>query len=87
MKRFCRNLAYFVNIICNLAVVVEGIRDFLVGYTLHSLLHCCGLLTALVVLNSVVRWCDTTSGGFRVGGAPGKTKMGHSGDVNIIRQP
>jgi len=67
---------YFVNIICNLALIVKGIRDCLVGYTLHSLLPSCVLLTALMVLNRVVRWCDTTSGGFRVGGYEARLKSG-----------
>jgi len=32
----------------------------LAEYTLHSLSPCYGLLTALVLLNSVARWCNTT---------------------------
>ena len=27
---------------------------------MHSLSPCCGLLTALVLLNSIARWCNTT---------------------------
>jgi len=32
----------------------------LAEYTVHSLSPCYGLLTALVLLKSVARWCNTT---------------------------
>jgi len=44
------------NIICNLA----GFRNGLAEYTVHSLSPCYGLLTALVLLNSAARCCNTT---------------------------
>jgi len=56
MKDVAEFWQYFVNIICNLA----GFRNCLAEYTVHSLSPCYGLLTALVLLNSVVRWCNTT---------------------------
>jgi len=43
-------------IICNLA----GFRNCLAEYTVHSLSPYYGLLTALVLLNSVARWCNAT---------------------------
>jgi len=49
-------LAAFCQYICNLA----GFRTCLADYTVHSLLPCYGLLAALVLLNSVARWCNTT---------------------------
>jgi len=49
---------YFVDIICNLVVSLKRFRDCWTGYTVNSLLPCYGLLTALVVLNSVARWCN-----------------------------
>jgi len=41
---------------CNLA----GFRNCLAEYTVHSLSLCYGLLTALVLLNSVAKWWNTT---------------------------
>jgi len=41
-------------------VNLKKIRDCLAGYPVHSLLPCYGLLTALVLLNSAARWCNTT---------------------------
>ena len=43
-------------IICNLA----GCRNCLTECTVHSQSPCYGLLTALVLLNIVGRWCNTT---------------------------
>jgi len=37
-----------------------GFRNCLAEYTVHSLSPYCGLLTALVLLNSVARWWNTT---------------------------
>ena len=54
MAVFCRY--YFSHIICNLA----GFRNCLAAYTVHSLSPCYGLLTALVLLNSVAIWCNAT---------------------------
>jgi len=48
------------NLICNVAVNLVGFRNRLAEYTVHSLSPCYGLLTALVLLNSVARWCNTT---------------------------
>jgi len=39
---------------------LAGFRNCLAEYTVHSLLPCYGLLTALVLLNSVTRWWNTT---------------------------
>jgi len=36
------------------------LRNCLAAYTVHSLSPCYGLLTALVLLNSVARWCNAT---------------------------
>jgi len=57
-KSCCRILAAFCQNICNLAVNLAGFRNCLADYTVPSLLPCYGLLTALVLLNSVVRWCN-----------------------------
>jgi len=46
----------FLTLICNLA----GFRNCLAEYTEHSLSPCYTLLSALVLLNSVARWCTTT---------------------------
>jgi len=43
-----------------LAVNFAGFRNCLAEYTVPSLSPCYGLLTALVLLNSVARWCNTT---------------------------
>jgi len=43
------------HIICYLA----RFRNCLAEYTVHSLSPCYGLLTALVMLNSAARWCNT----------------------------
>jgi len=40
-------------------VNLPGFRNCLAGYTVHRLSPCYGLLTALVLLNSVARWCNT----------------------------
>ena len=42
-------------IICNMAVILAGFRNCLTEYTAHSLSPCYGLLTALVLFNSVAR--------------------------------
>jgi len=42
-----------------LAVNLAGFRNCLTEYTVHSLSPCYGLLTALVLLNSVAIWCNT----------------------------
>jgi len=60
MKKVLQNLGrilsiLLVYIICNLA----GFRICLTEYAVHSLSPCYGLLTALVLLNSVARWCNT----------------------------
>jgi len=47
---------YLQYIICNLA----GFHNCLAEYTVHSLSPCYGLLTALVLLNSVAGWCNIT---------------------------
>jgi len=39
---------------------LAGLRNCLEEYTVHSLLPCYGLLTVLVLLNSVAGWCNTT---------------------------
>ena len=39
---------------------LAGFRNCLAEYTVHSLSPCYGLLIALVLLNSVARWCNTT---------------------------
>jgi len=39
---------------------LEGFGNCLAEYTVHSLSPCYGLLTALGLLNSVARWCNTT---------------------------
>jgi len=44
----------------NLAVNLAGFRNCLAAYTVHSLSPCYGLLTALVLLNSVARCCNAT---------------------------
>ena len=46
----------FLAPICNLA----GFRNCLAEYTEHSLSPCYTSLSALVLLNSVARWCTTT---------------------------
>jgi len=38
---------------------LAGFRNCLAEYTMHTLSPCYGLLTTLVVLNSVARWCNT----------------------------
>jgi len=43
-----------------LAINLAGFRNCLAEYTVLSLSPCYGLLTALVLLNSVVRWYNTT---------------------------
>jgi len=43
-----------------LAVNLVGFRNCLAEYPVYSLSPCYGLLTALVLLNSVARWCNTT---------------------------
>jgi len=43
-----------------LAVNLAGFRNCLAAYTVHSLSPCYALLTALVLLNSVARWCNAT---------------------------
>jgi len=43
-----------------MAVNLAGFRNCLTEYTVHGLSACYGLLTALVLLNSVARWCNTT---------------------------
>jgi len=53
MKKILRD---FVDIVSNLA----EFRKCLAEYIVHSLSPCYGLLTALVWLNSVARWCNTT---------------------------
>jgi len=45
---------------CNLAVNLEGYRNSLAEYMVHSLLPCYEMLPAFVLLNSVARWCNTT---------------------------
>jgi len=37
-----------------------GFRNCLAEYTVHCLSPCYGLLAALVLLNSVARWCNNT---------------------------
>ena len=37
-----------------------GFRNCLAEYTVQSLSPCYGLITALVLLNSVAKWCNTT---------------------------
>jgi len=39
---------------------MAGFRNCLAGNTVLRLSPCCGLLIALVLLNSVARWCNTT---------------------------
>ena len=39
---------------------MSGFRNCLAKYTVHSLSPCYGSLTAVVLLNSVARWCSTT---------------------------
>ena len=39
---------------------LAGFRNCLIDCTVHSLSPCYKLLTALVLLNSVIRWCNTT---------------------------
>jgi len=39
---------------------LAGFRNCLAEYTVHSLSPCYGLFTALVLLNSVARCCNTT---------------------------
>ena len=61
MKKTLQNLAvfcryYFSHAICNLA----GFRNCLAKYTVHNLSPFYGLLTALVLLYSVARRCNTT---------------------------
>ena len=54
---------FFDNIsipICNLAVNLAGFRNCLTEYTVHTLSPGYELLTALVLLNNVARWCNTT---------------------------
>jgi len=46
--------------ILSILFLLAGFRNGLAEYTAHSLSPCYGLLTALVLLNSVVRWCNTT---------------------------
>jgi len=46
----------FLTPVCNLA----GFCNCLAEYTVHSLSPCCTSLTALVLLNSVAKWCTTT---------------------------
>jgi len=43
-----------------LAVNLARFRNCLAEYTVHSLSPCYGLLAALVLLNTVARWCNTT---------------------------
>jgi len=43
-----------------LAVNLAGFRNCLAEYTVNTLSPCYGLLTELVLLNSVARWCNTT---------------------------
>jgi len=43
-----------------LAVNFAGFRNCLAEYTVQTLSPCYGLLTELVLLNSVARWCITT---------------------------
>ena len=43
------------SIICNLEVKLSGFHNCLAEYTVRSLSHCYGLLTALRLLNSVAR--------------------------------
>jgi len=50
----------FKHMICNLATNLAGFRNCLAEYTEHSLSPCYGLFTALVLLNSVARCCNTT---------------------------
>jgi len=38
---------------------LAGFRNCLAECTVHSLSSCYKLLTALVLLNSVIRWCNT----------------------------
>jgi len=40
-------------------VNLAGFRNCLAEYTVHSLSPCCGLLTALALLNSVARLRNT----------------------------
>ena len=40
---------------------MAGLRNCLSEYAVHILSPCCGLLTALVLLNSVAEWCDTAN--------------------------
>jgi len=46
--------------LCNLAVNFAGLRNCLAEYTVRSLSPCYGLVTVLVLLNSVARCCNTT---------------------------
>ena len=65
MKKKLQNFGSILSILfltyyLQLAVNSAGFRNCLAQYTVHSLSPCYGLLTALVLLNSVARWCITT---------------------------
>jgi len=54
-----QNFAVFDNIICNILFVIW--QDFVMARQNTQCTACCyGLLTAMVFLNSVARWCNTT---------------------------
>jgi len=57
MKKMLQN---FGNILSILFVDWQDFVIFLAEYAVHRLSTCYGLLTPLVLLNSVARWCDTT---------------------------
>jgi len=60
MKKCCRILAVFVIIISNILYVIW--QDFVIVWqNTPCTSPCCGLLTALVLLNSVARWCNTAN--------------------------
>jgi len=58
MKKMLHNFGSILSIlfVCNLA----GFLNCLAEYTVHSLSPCYDLLNALVLLNSVTRWCNIT---------------------------
>jgi len=56
MNKMLQNFGqYFVSIICNILFVICQEFVIFTEYTVPSLSPCCGLLTALVLLNSVAR--------------------------------
>jgi len=61
-KNFAEFWQYFLNNISNIICNLAGFRHCLAEYTVHSLSSCYGLLTPLVLLNSIAGWYNTGMG-------------------------